>query len=170
MSTFDVNTGSSHWIGYQFISGFGLGLGMQITGILVQRVLPGPDVPIGISLMFLLQQLGGSIFTSVSQTILDNTLTSRLVGIPSLDPSQIINEGVTNLASTVPPTYIETIRQAYNQALTRIFLMAMGLALAAFVSSLGTEWKSIKKGSNGQDEPAEPNIPVEQRPPTTENH
>ncbi|KAJ5217392.1 major facilitator superfamily domain-containing protein [Penicillium chermesinum] len=153
MSTFNVDTGSSLWIGYQFLSGFDLGLGMQITGILVQRVLPGPDIPIGISLMFLLQQLGGSIFTVVSQSILNNILVSRLVGIPGLDTGQVINEGATHLESVVPHAYIGMVKEVYNYALTRIFLMSMGLPLAALISSLGTEWMSLKKGKNGQDGP-----------------
>lgn len=36
MSTFRVNESSSHWVGYQFIAGFGLGLGMQAPGLASQ--------------------------------------------------------------------------------------------------------------------------------------
>lgn len=151
MSTFNLHTSSSHWIGYQFLSGFGLGLGMQNSGLVVQRILPLSDIPIGIALMFLLQQLGGCIFTTISQTVLSNFLVSKLSGIPGLDPSKIINQGATNLASAVPSEYMVAVQQAYNLACTRIFLAALGLALAALLSSLGVEWKSIKKGKNGQD-------------------
>ena len=153
MSTFDLYTSSPHWIGYQFLCGFGLGLGMQNSGLVVQRILPLTDVPIGIALMFFVQQLGGCIFTTVSQTILSNLLVSKLSGIPGLDPNKIINEGATNLALVVPSDDMVVVQLAYNLACTRIFLAAMGLALAALLSSLGMEWKSIKKGKNGQDGP-----------------
>ena len=156
MSTFNLHTGSSPWIGYQFLSGFGVGLGMQNSGLVVQRILPFSDVPIGIALMFFLQQLGGCIFTTVGQTILSNLLVSKLSGIPGLDPSKIVNEGATNLASVVPSEYMVLVQRAYNLACTRIFLAGMGLAFAALLSSLGMEWKSIKKGKNGQDVPGEP--------------
>lgn len=36
MSTFNLHTSSLYWIGYQFLSGFGLGLGMQNSGLVVQ--------------------------------------------------------------------------------------------------------------------------------------
>ena len=42
------------------------------------------------------------------------------------------------------------VQEAYNRACTRIFLVCMGLTLVGAVSSLGLEWKSIKKGKNGQ--------------------
>jgi len=152
MTTFDLNTGSSHWIGYQFISGFGLGLGMQLSGLVVQRILPPPDIPIGIALMFFLQQLGGSIFATVGQTILSNILVSHLSGVPGLDTSLVVNEGATDLVSVVPSKDIVMVQRAYNDACRRIFSTALGLTLVALISSVGMEWKSIKKGKNGQDD------------------
>lgn len=151
MSTFQLDTGSSQWIGYQFLCGFGLGLGMQTSGLVVQRILPFSDVPIGIALMFFVQQLGGCIFVTVGQTILSNLLVSELTGVPGIDSSQIINQGATKLASVVAPGNIVLVQRAYNSACTRIFLASMGLAFGALLSSLGMEWKSIKKGKNGQD-------------------
>lgn len=151
MSTFQLDTGSSHWIGYQFLCGFGLGLGMQTSGLVAQRVLPISDVPMGIALMFFVQQLGGCIFATVGQTILSNLLVSELTGVPGIDPSQIVNQGATKLASVVAPGNIVVVQRVYNSACTRIFLASMGLAFGALLSSLGMEWKSIKKGKNGQD-------------------
>jgi MFS family permease len=151
MSTFQLDTGSSHWIAYQFLCGFGLGLGMQTSGLVVQRVLPFSDVPVGIALMFFLQQLGGCIFTTVGQTILSNLLVSELTGIPGIDPSMIVNEGATKLASVVSPGDMVVVQRAYNSACTRIFFASMGLSFGALLSSLGMEWNSIKKGKNGQD-------------------
>lgn len=153
MTTFDLNTHSSHWIGYQFLSGFGLGLGMQLSGLVVQRILPPPDIPIGIALMFFLQQLGGSIFATVGQTILSNILVSHLSGVPGLDTSLVVNEGATNLVTIVPFKDISVVQRAYNDACRRIFFTALGLTLVALISSVGMEWKSIKKGKNGQDGP-----------------
>ena len=155
-STFNLNTGSSHWIGYQFLCGFGLGLGIQTSGLVVQRVLPFSDVPVGIALIFFLQQLGGCIFTTVGQTILSNLLVSKLTGIPGISPARIVNEGATKLASIVPSRDLVVVQQAYNSACTRIFLASMGLAFGALLSSLGVEWKSIKKGKNGQNEAGGP--------------
>ncbi|KAE8383206.1 major facilitator superfamily domain-containing protein [Aspergillus bertholletiae] len=151
LSTFNLTTDVSHWIGYQFLCGFGLGFGMQVSGLVVQRVLPLADVPIGIALVFFLQQLGGTLFATSGQAILTNYLTSQLADIPGLNASEIFHNGATNLASLVPPEYMVDVQQAYNGACTRIFLAAMGVSLAALLVALGMEWKSIKKGKNGPD-------------------
>ncbi|KAF9892791.1 hypothetical protein FE257_000380 [Aspergillus nanangensis] len=150
ISTLNLDTGSPRWIGYQVLAGFGLGFGLQTGGLVIQRVLPFEDVPTGISIMFFLQQLGGCIFTTVGQTILSNLLISQLSDVPGLQTSDIISEGATKLGSIVPSEYMVVVQQAYNFACTRIFLAALGVTFAALLSSLGVEWKSIKKGKNGQ--------------------
>jgi hypothetical protein len=52
---------------------------------------------------FFLQQLGGSVFSTVGDIMLTNVLISRLVGaVPGLGSSEIINSGATDLIRTVP--------------------------------------------------------------------
>lgn len=144
MSTFTVDTPSSHWIGFQVIAGFGLGLGMQAASLAAQAVLPLPDVPIGIAIMFFAQQLGGGIFTSVGQNLLSTYLVSNL-HIPGLSTDQITSEGATELVSSVAPEYQLTVKTIYNQAINQIFRCAMGVALGAVVAALFMEWKNVKK-------------------------
>ncbi|KAI0460276.1 MFS general substrate transporter [Xylaria acuta] len=144
MSTFRVNEPSSRWIGFQVIAGFGLGLGLQASSLAAQAVLPIPDVPIGISIMFFAQQLGGGIFTSVGQNLLSTYLVSHL-DIPGLSADQITNEGATELLTSVAPQYRLTVKTVYNQAISQIFRCAMGVALAAVVAALFMEWKNVKK-------------------------
>ncbi|KAI0514766.1 major facilitator superfamily domain-containing protein [Xylaria bambusicola] len=144
MSTFRVNESSSHWIGFQVIAGFGLGLGMQAASLAAQAVLPMPDVPIGIAIMFFAQQLGGGIFTSVGQNLLSTYLVSNL-HIPGLSPDQITSEGATDLVTSVAPEYQLTVKTVYNQAISQIFRCAMGVALVATAAALFMEWKNVKK-------------------------
>ncbi|KAL1847839.1 hypothetical protein VTK73DRAFT_10249 [Phialemonium thermophilum] len=163
MSTFDGGTTTPHWVGYQFPAGFGIGLGMQVSGLAMQTVLPPPDISTGIAIMFFGQQLGGAVFTSVGQTILSNLLASRLSGVAGLDPRRIVNEGATNLVAIVPPELMGVVQAAYNYACTRIFLAAMGLTFAALICALMMEWRSIKKGKNGQGPPGSglgPGVPA----------
>lgn len=107
------------------------------------------DISIGFSLLLLLQQLGGAVFTSVGETVLNNVLISQLTGVPGLDGNAIVDQGITDLASIVPSQYMVVVQESYNKACTRIFLVCMGLTLVGALSSLGLEWKSIKKGKNG---------------------
>ncbi|KAI3328968.1 MFS general substrate transporter [Xylariaceae sp. AK1471] len=145
MSTFRVDEVSSHWIGFQVIAGFGLGLGMQASSLAAQAVLPMPDVPIGIAIMFFAQQLGGGIFTSVGQNLLSTYLVSHLRDIPGLSPGQVTSEGATDLISSVAPEYQLAVKTVYNQAISQIFRCAMGVALVAVVAALFMEWKNVKK-------------------------
>ncbi|OTB03780.1 hypothetical protein M426DRAFT_59863 [Hypoxylon sp. CI-4A] len=157
LSTFKVDEDSSHWIGYQFLVGFGLGLGMQASGLAAQAVLPKPDIPTGVAMMFFCQQLGGGIFTSVGQNLLSSYMVKHLTGIPGLNPHQITSEGATNLVNDVAPEYRPRVRQVYNDALTRIFLCGMGIALVAFVAAWGMEWKNIKRtGPKAAPGPSQP--------------
>ncbi|KAI1169573.1 MFS general substrate transporter [Nemania sp. FL0916] len=145
ISTFTVDEASSHWIGYQVVAGFGLGLGMQASNLAAQAVLPMPDVPIGIAIMFFVQQLGGGIFTSVGQNLLSTYLVSYL-HVPGISKDQIMGEGATDLVASVAPEYQLDVKIIYNQALSQIFRCAMGVALIAVVAAVFMEWKNIKKG------------------------
>lgn len=65
LTTFEVDTGSAMWIGYQAICGSGLGLVMQLPLIAAQTVLNLEDVPTGTSCIIFFQTLGGALFISV---------------------------------------------------------------------------------------------------------
>ncbi|KAI0863011.1 MFS general substrate transporter [Xylaria cubensis] len=163
MSTFTVDTPNSHWIGFQVIAGFGLGLGLQASSLAAQATLPVPDVPIGIAIMFFAQQLGGGIFTSVGQNLLSTYLVSNL-HIPGLTPDQITNEGATELLTSVAPEYRETVKIVYNQAIDQIFRCAMGVALGAVVAALFMEWKNVKRIGPPGGKPPGPAGPRAQSP------
>ena len=70
LTTLAVHTSRAKWIGYQVVYGLGLGLGMQMPSMAAQTVLNRHDVPIGASLMFFAQWLGGAVFVSVGQNVL----------------------------------------------------------------------------------------------------
>lgn len=149
MSTFNRDTPASHWIAFQFLSGFGLGFGMQTSGLAIQTVLPKEDISAGIAINFFVQQLGGAVFTTVGQSILSNLLVSQLSDIPGVSADKIVGEGATDLVKLLPEEFKDRAIDAYNYACTRIFLAAMGLAFASLLSALGMEWRSIKKGRQG---------------------
>jgi hypothetical protein len=106
------------------------------------------------AMIFFMQQLGGSIFLSVSQKLFSTKLLDRLSGVAGLDAEAIINTGATNLRSVVPASNLGTVRNAYNYELTRVFIMAAALSSVIILGALSVEWKSIKgrKGSEGFEE------------------
>jgi MFS family permease len=144
LSTLTPSSDYSEWFGYQVLYGFGLGCGFQTSTLSPQNVLPRADVPIGMAMMFFMQQLGGSIFLSVSQNIFSNKLVDRLSGVADLNAEAIVNTGATNLRSVVPANELSTVVDAYSYSLTRVFIMAATLSSFMILGSLAVEWKSIK--------------------------
>jgi MFS family permease len=147
LTTLQVDTGHAKWIGYQVVFGFGLGLGMQQASMGVQACLPKKDVMIGVSLMFFMQGLGGSIFLSIGQTVFNHSLVSELAkqpGIPNIPQAAILNTGATDLRNLVPAEYLEPVLLAYNKALMDVLKVAVACAAATVFSSLTMEWKDVR--------------------------
>ncbi|KAF8847266.1 putative aflatoxin efflux pump [Acephala macrosclerotiorum] len=157
LSTLTPDSDHSKWIGYQLLCGFGLGVGFQTSNLAPQNVLPRADVPIGMALMFFMQQLGGSIFVSVSQNVFSAKLVDQLSGVAGLDAEAIVNTGATNLRSVVPTNELETVLEAYNYSLTRVFVIAAALSACMILGAAAVEWKSIKvkKGAEGSEKTEE---------------
>ncbi|KAL3473826.1 major facilitator superfamily domain-containing protein [Aspergillus californicus] len=152
LSTLAANSNHRYWISYQVLFGLGIGCGFQTSNLAAQAVLPRADVPIGMALMFFMQQLGGAILLAVDQNLLSTKLISRLSHVAGLDGEAIVNTGATDLRSVVPPGELDTVIGAYNYALTRIFIVTAGLSACAILGALAVEWRSIKteapKGSS----------------------
>jgi hypothetical protein len=139
------SSGPGAWIGYQALYGLGIGCGFQSAMLPAQNVLSRPDVPLGISLMFLMQQLGGAVFLAVGQNLFASDLVSSLSGVQGLDPQVIINTGATDLRKMVPADQVSKVVDAYSHSLTRVFLMSAILGAVMILGALAVEWKSIKK-------------------------
>lgn len=154
--TLTPDAGSNHWIGYQVLYGFGIGCGFQTSTLVPQNVLPGTDVPLGMALMFFMQQLGGSVFLSVGQNIFSSQLVDSLSGIAGLNTEAIVNTGATALRNIVRPNELKKVTDAYSYALTRVFILTAALGACMILGVVMVEWKSIKgdKGSRSKTDEA----------------
>jgi EmrB/QacA subfamily drug resistance transporter len=164
ITTFTTHTGHAKWIGYQFMFGYGLGMGMQQSSMAAQTCLAKKDVPTGVSLILFAQSMGGAIFVSVGQNVLTNKLVSGLRNVTSLDPETIVNTGATAIRNIVDSKDLPTVLVAYNNALTKVFTVAVAVSCLTFLGVLTMEWKSVKKvkergpkgpkpeGNKGKDE------------------
>jgi hypothetical protein len=144
LTTFKPDTGQSKWIAYQFLYCFGIGMGLQQASLAAQAVLPGPDVSIGIALMFFGQQLGGAIFLAIAQNVFTQQLIKELTGLSGLDPEQILNTGATNLPNIIPASLLPQVLSAYNTTIVHTWYVAIASSCAMAIPALCMEWKSIK--------------------------
>lgn len=146
LSTWTVDASAGQWIGYQVLLGVGMGLGLQQPNIAAQTVLSRKDASTGVALMIFWQSLGGAIFSSVAQNILDNKLISNTaaLNIPGFDPASVVSAGATNLRKAVPAEYFAPFLVAYNDALTKAMTVGVATASLTIIGALLMEWKSTK--------------------------
>ncbi|KAH8664115.1 putative MFS aflatoxin efflux pump [Xylariales sp. PMI_506] len=145
LTTLQTDTGEGKWLGYQILYGFGMGLSFQAPNLAAQTVLPTRDVPIGTSLMFFSQLLGGAIFISVGENVLNNQLIQRLSSLPGFNPALIIDNGATTISDSVSPEFLPTVLFDYNEALRKVFQIGLVLSCLTVLGSVSLEWKSVKK-------------------------
>ncbi|BCS27023.1 MDR family MFS transporter [Aspergillus puulaauensis] len=152
LSTMTPSSNHSYWMGYQVLYGLGNGCGFQTSNLSAQTVLSKADVPIGMALMFFMQQLGGAVFLAVDQNLLSTKLVQRLSNVAGLDAHAIVNTGATDLRKSVPADQLSTVVNAYNYTLSQIFIVAAGLGAAAILGAVAVEWVNIKTvNQNGSD-------------------
>jgi MFS family permease len=145
LTTLQVNTEQAKWVGYQFLFGFGLGMTFQAPNLAAQTVLPTKDVPIGTSLMFFSQLLGGAIFISVGQNVLNNQLLERLTAaIPDFDPETLKNTGATSLTH-LPDDIKPLALVAYNESLRKVFQVGLIIVCLTILGGVFIEFRSVKE-------------------------
>ncbi|KAK7966131.1 uncharacterized protein PG986_000408 [Apiospora aurea] len=145
LTTLQIDTPLAKWIGYQIVYGFGMGLTFQAPNLAAQTVLPTKDVPTGTSLMFFSQLLGGAVFISVGQNVLNNQLLTRLSGLPGFSPHMISDNGATTLSSSLPPQLLEPVLLAYNESLRVVFRVGLILTCLTVFGTAAMEFRSVKK-------------------------
>lgn len=163
LMTLTPESGPAKWIGYQVLYGFGLGFSFQVPNLAAQTVLPHIDVPVGTALMIFGQQLGGSIFVSVGQSVFSSELLKRLSGVEGFDVNLLSDTGATTLIESVSTDLRSRVIEEYNGALSRVFMIGLIMASLAIPFALAMEWRSVKEKPKGgveevgvgRDEPAE---------------
>ena len=146
LSTFETDTGSPKWIGYQVIFGAGVGFGMQQAIIMAQTVLPNKDIPIGTAMMMFCQTLGGAVSLVVANVIFSTTLWAEIPKhAPDVVPETVIAAGASAVRDVVTSTAaLAGTLQAYAISVDRVSYLTVGLSGVCFVSAWGMGWKDIR--------------------------
>ncbi|CZT51521.1 related to DHA14-like major facilitator; ABC transporter [Rhynchosporium secalis] len=152
LHTLKPSSSTEAWIGFQIITGAGLGMSLEQCNIAIQTVLPDSQIPAATSLGMLVRSLGGSIAVAICQNIFEKTLREKMRGLlPGLDLDLIENSGATTLVANANRALggdekkVQHILGLYNKALVGTFLVSLVLAAVTLPASLIVEWKSVKK-------------------------
>jgi hypothetical protein len=154
ITTYSADISTPRWIGYQILAGVGLGAGFQVPQAAVQTVLAQEDIPVGSAAIIFFQNLGGSIFISVGQSVFQNSLSTALNQLaPTVNPAVVFSAGATGIEQALKAvgqsSAYQAVLAAYNRGLQDSFKVSLGLACGALVATLFVEWKSVKQGKDG---------------------
>ncbi len=134
-----MTAGMEVWIicAYLAVMGIGLGMSMQILVLVVQNSFPITEVGTATASNNYFRQIGASLGSAVVGTLFVSRLTS-LLGGASTDGSSPESSLTPESVRALPDAAREVIVNAYNDALTPVFLymvplMIIALLLLAFV-------------------------------------
>ena len=116
---------------------------LQQPTIAAQTVLSDRDAPIGVSLLQFQSLLGGTIFVTFSQTLLQTKLASGSTkALPGFDSRALSNSAATAIRN-IPDAQHPVVLKIYNESVRSIWYLTIGLATLVFLASFGMEWKSV---------------------------
>lgn len=156
ISTIGPDTSSSKWIGYEILASAGIGMAIQQGFTAVQIVLPLDEVAIGTAAVVAFQSLGGAIFVSVGNTILQNSLiaASNNNDLPGVNIQAVIDAGAADLRNVVSAEQLPALLAVYNRTLQKVFVAAIPMAGLAVFAYACMEWRNVKSKGKSDEEVA----------------
>jgi hypothetical protein len=154
LSTMDATTSSSQWIGYEILASVGIGMAIQQGFTAVQIVLPLGEVAVGTAAVVAFQSIGGAVFVSVGNTVLQNTLQSAANDnkLPGVTVASIVSAGASGLREIVSAEELPALLEIYNNGLRKVFTGAIVMCGLACLCACGLEWRNVKDGKKKDEE------------------
>ncbi|KAF4550228.1 Efflux pump roqT-like protein 1 [Elsinoe fawcettii] len=144
--------GKGEYIGFQILLGSGVGLCLQQPINAAQTVLADRDIPTGITVLTFAQILGSTVFVSICQAIVSQTLKSELArGLPGFDASSIGDIGATDIRKLVSTQELLVVLAAYNSGIRNVFYCTIGASVLALGGSLALEWRTVRTNGDIED-------------------
>ncbi|KAH8424836.1 MDR family MFS transporter [Aspergillus melleus] len=145
--TLDVHSPAGAWIGYQILSGIGVGIAFQVPMIVSQSRANPQDISFITALILFFQNIGGVFFVTAAQSAFDNILISTLPRTaPDVNPPTVVASGATQIRTAFAPDQSPGIVMAYMAGIKIGFAICIAATGAAFVSS----WFSPRGRLNSQ--------------------
>lgn len=158
LTTLTPDTATGRWVGFEFLASFGLGAVIQQGFTAVQIILPLEDIPIGTAAIVSFQSLGGAVFVSVGNTILQNSILNGAIAnaaaLSGLDFRTITRAGVTGFRKLVHGDQLTIIVNLFNDGLQKVFTAAIATVGFAFFCALFLEFRNVKGKTKEKDEEA----------------
>jgi EmrB/QacA subfamily drug resistance transporter len=138
LSRIEIGTSSVVTDAYMLVLGIGLGCTMQVLVLITQNSVPYSELGVATSGATFFRSIGGSFGTAIFGAIFANVLVGNLVkhlGGAKL-PSRLSSSSVTPaILDKLPPAIHHGIAAAYAESIQTVFIIAVPIALIAFLAS-----------------------------------
>ncbi|KAM0335062.1 hypothetical protein ACHAQA_000096 [Verticillium albo-atrum] len=142
--TFETDTDTGKWIGYQLLGGIGWGIAYQVPIIVAQSYADPTDVSTVTAMVLFFMNLGGSSFVSAGQCAFVNTMLRYLPSTaPGVDPAAVVATGATEIRNVFAAGEIPGILDAYMAGIKVALAIAIGATGLAFLVSLLSRWDKL---------------------------
>ncbi|KAJ5994691.1 major facilitator superfamily transporter, partial [Penicillium waksmanii] len=143
--TLTIGSPSSKWIGYQVLTGIGVGLGLQVPVSAAQATLPPDDIPSGSAILVFMQTIGGAFLVSAGESAFESTLLKQLgATAPWIDPLQVISTGATDVRKVFSPDDVPFILRAYVRGIQTALIVAIAVAGTCTIIAFGAKWEKMQ--------------------------
>ncbi|EXF77956.1 major facilitator superfamily transporter [Colletotrichum fioriniae PJ7] len=140
----DRESSMGQWIGFQVLSGAGIGLAEQVPFIAVQVVLPDSDMPTACAMVVFHRLLGGAVGLSIASNLFSQELYRRLAEAPGgVNVKAIQDAGASDLAKAVPAAVLPFVQKAFSFAISRAFILPIVVAGTSLLLSFGMQRRWI---------------------------
>jgi MFS family permease len=154
--TFEVDTPTGNWIGYQIIAGASTGFISQSPIMASTAIADMSDMSTVSAMCLFFQHVGGSLAVPAAESIFNNLLYKSLPQYaPGVDARTIATLGASDFRQYVTPEQLPGVLQAYMHGLKGVFALATALLAASVPFVFFPKWEKLR---------AEQKIPLAQAP------
>ncbi|KAI0161037.1 major facilitator superfamily domain-containing protein [Hypoxylon sp. FL1284] len=145
-STFQPDTSTGKWIGYQIIASSGRGAGLQMPIVAVQNSVSQRELSTAMAFLLWAQYVGPTVFLTLYNTIFSTSMKNLLPQqAPNVDAQAVLNAGATRFREVVRPEDLPGVLTAYSNSLDRVFYLVVGAGVGGFLAAWGMGWRDIRK-------------------------
>ncbi|OAL18357.1 hypothetical protein AYO22_10773 [Fonsecaea multimorphosa] len=144
--TLDANAGLGSWIGFEILTGMGVGLALQVPMIMNQAAVGVEDMAAVTSLTLFCENVGASIFIAATEAAFTNGLVSALGhNVPQVNPETVVNTGATEIRRLFGKKHLQGILMSYLQGCKDSHLVPMACGSAATLLSIVVAVPSVSQ-------------------------
>jgi MFS family permease len=143
--TFEVDTPTGKWVGYQIIAGASTGFISQIPIMASTAIAEMSDMSTVSAMCLFYQHVGGSLAVPAAQSIFTNLLLKNLpTYAPGVDAQLITSLGAADFRGVIAPDQLDGVLRAYMQGLKGVFALATALLAASVPFVFFIKWERLR--------------------------